>query len=139
MGRDQYKEGLLNALETARAIIKSYMLPISGACNTPQKIHASSSNNILEFILEDIGRVVAGVSNPEAPVRVDIPTSGVGSALFEHIRGTERGSPVWLGGEHAPIVGPQEGSSGHSDSSNAPNKRLHLVPRSVPRDEERKG
>ncbi len=130
-----YEQGILSALDTARAIVKSYLLPITDACDTPQKIHASSSNNLLEFILEDIGRVIAGVSDPKEAIRVDIPTSGTGSALFEHIRGAERGSPVWLGGEHAPVVGFEKGSAGHSDSSNKTAQRLHLVPRSVPGDE----
>lgn len=130
-----YEQGILSALDTARAIVKSYLLPITDACDTPQKIHASSSNNLLEFILEDIGRVIAGVSDPKEAIRVDIPTSGVGSALFEHLRGTERGSPVWLGGEHAPAIGPEKGSAGHSDCGREKTQRLHLVPRSVPGDE----
>jgi len=131
-----YEQGILGALDTARAIIKSYMLPLPlDRCETPQRIHAALSNNILEFILEDIGRVIAGVSNPEAPVRMDIPTSGVGSALFEHLRGAEQRQTIRLGGEHAPAIGPEEGSAGHSDSSNKTAQRLHLVPRSVPGDE----
>lgn len=136
---DRYRQGILSALDTAEAIVKSYMLPLPDKCNTPQRIHASCSNNILEFILEDIRRVIAGVSDSKASVRMDIPASGVGSSLFEHIRGTERGAPVWLGGEHAPIVGTEEGSAGHSNSGNPPNKRLYIVPRSIPRDEEPKG
>jgi len=139
MGRNKYEEGVLSGLQAARALIQSYLLPVDFNCETPKRIHAATSNNLLEFILEDLTRIVIRVSDPESAIPLDLSSSGTGSALFEHFRSPEWGATIRLGSEYAPALGTEKGSAGYSDSGDAPRKRFDLLSGGLSRAKEPKG